>query len=424
MVEENEGWKEKKFQEKLIQLFKLVNIDFFEYIIENAEGKNLPLIRDEKFIDVRPEYPTFSGDAGSRPDIYLETNKGKCLVFELKPDKNYDETQLINHDNNMKKWAEENKKEYLATILIANLDSENDKITFPSSTIKWIGWDIVYRALEDLKINKLDPEIRSSIDRILSEIPLAKLNTELKKSLLGEAEDSQLYQALKLSILVSELKEQLYLQMNLEDILKKYEPITGDESHKVFSDKSNILFKSIEKAIRNEFEKDDYVLRIEASEYLDYITIHLSDWTGYIDVDFRDLKNKSEDKIKVILYLKSGKKYSLLKTLVTLYDENRTEFDNILQNLTSEGAEVYAKFGSGEKIDVSSKDGINEVRDRTFMPIYVEKTVSVFNKERDIINNNIIETVKRFLEVFKTLFDKLKKTATPEEIAEDIGEVK
>lgn len=422
MANENEDWKEKKFQEKLLQLFELVNIDFYGYIFENAEGKGLPELKDEKFIEIKPEYPSSFGDTGSRPDIFIETNKSKCLVFELKPDENYNEQQLINHDKNMKEWCVQNDKEYLMTILIANLDSERDDIKFPEDSIKWIGWDIIYRALEDLKINKLDPDIRSNIDKIFKEVSLAKLSTVLKQTLLGETEGSELFNALKLSVLVTELKGQLYTQMNLEDVLKKYEPITGSESHKVFSDKANILFRSVEKAFRKEFESYNHVIKIETGEYLDHFESILTDWTGFIDVDFRSLKNNSEDKIDIILRLRSGKKYSLLKILVTLYNENRTEFEELLQSLTNEGIEVYAQFGSGEKIDFTSKDGMDQVRERTFMPVYAKKSIPVFNKERDTINNSTIETSKTFLRTFKILFDKLKKTATSKEIVKDIEE--
>lgn len=422
MTNDSEDWKEKKFQEKIVQLLDLVNIDFYQNIFENAEGKGLPDVKDEKFIKIRAEYPTSFGDVGSRPDIYVETNKGKCFVFELKPDKYYDEQQLINHDTNMKEWVAHNNKQYLATILIANLDSEHDDIEFSEKDIKWIGWDIIYRALEDLKINKLDPDIRSNIDKIFKEVPLAKLSTILKQSLLGEAEESELFNALKLSVLVTELRDQLHTQMGLEDILKKYEPISGNETHKIFSDKANVLFKSVEKAFRSEFENYEHAIKIETGEYLDRFELILTDWAGFIDVDFRALKNQSKDRIDLILRLRSGKKYSLLKTLVTLYDENRTQFDDLLQGLTDEGIEVFAQFGGGEKIDIPAKEGMEQVRDRTYMPVYAKKGIPVFNKERDTINNNVIETTKILLRTFKTLFDKFKGTASSEEIEKDLKE--
>jgi len=420
MTNEIEDWKEKKFQEKLLQLFNLVNMDFYDYIYENSEGRGLRDLKDERLISIKSEYPSAFGEGGSRPDIFLETNKGNCFVFELKPDASFSEEQLLNHDTNLKKWCDENNRHYISTILIANLDSEQDEIAFTEKTIKWIGWDIIYRALEDLKINKLDPDIRTNIDKIFQEVPLAKLSTVLKQSLLGEGEGSELFYALKLSVVVSELKEQLYSQMNLDELLRKFEPITGNENHKIFSDKANILFKSVEKSFRKEFESNEYVIKIETGDYSANLTSHLTDWTGAIEVDFRALKNNSEDRIDVVLRLRSGKKISLLKILVNLYDESRTVFDELIQSLINEGADVYAQFGSAEKIDITVKEGMDQVRERIFMPVYIKKSIPVFNKERDAINNSIIETAMTYLRSFKILMDKLKTTTTSEEIAKDI----
>ncbi|MEA2032022.1 MAG: hypothetical protein U9N41_00350 [Euryarchaeota archaeon] len=78
-MENQIDWKEKKFQEKLVQIFEIIGTNFY-YILSNVSDKrilpDLDKEKDEKIIAVRREYPAFAGEQGSRPDIYIETNKG------------------------------------------------------------------------------------------------------------------------------------------------------------------------------------------------------------------------------------------------------------------------------------------------------------------------------------------------------------
>ena len=415
-MEQTIDWKEQKFQEKLSQIFEIIGTDFYSVLSNISEQNNIPKLqieKGEKIITIKREYPTLFGEKGSRPDIYIETNKGNVIAFELKPSDFYDDDQLIRHDENLKKWItdEENQgKTYLGTILILNKDSERDKIKFESETIFWLGWDNVYKSLSDLKINTIDSKLRNEIDKILSETPVNKLNEILKNQLLRESDESNLFQLIKNTVLIIELMDQLKTQMGLEKLLEKYEPINGNENHKEFTEKTEVLYTTILKGIRSEFEKEEFVVKIETTDYSDYFTIHLIKWRGNIIVDFRPLLNEAKDYILVREYLQSGPKYSLLKPLIKFFNKDRDIFEEVESVFKSIGVDWYCKFGSSDPIKIS-KDTIDVIKEREFLPIYCDKKINILNKEQDEILGEVIETIPKLVDLYTKLLETEKTNA-------------
>lgn len=403
-------WKEQKFQEKLAQIFEIAGTDFYYILSKVSDKSTLPSLdkeKDEKIVRVNQEYPTLTGDQGSRPDIYVETNKGNVIIFELKPADDYDEQQLDNHDSNMKKWIEEedNKgKTYLGTVLILNRDSERDNLNFGSSAIYWIGWDNIYKALSELKINILDSKLRNDIDKILSVTPINKVNETLKNQLLRETEKSTLFNTIRTTVLVVELMDQLKSQMNLEEMLKKYEPIEGNEAHNELTEKVNVLFNSIWKAISKEFQTRDYCAKIERSDYNELVTLRLKDWRGWIEINFKPHINQAHDYLIVRLYMQSGKKYSMLTPLIALYRDNLQKFEEIEKSFEDNKVSWYCKYGNSPPINVEKKN-ISEIEQREYLPIYCDKKIKIYGRETDEIYTDIAETIPILVDVYLLLLD-------------------
>ena len=419
-MEQNIDWKEQKFQEKLSQLFEIIGTDLYSTLSNISENITIPKIqidKGEKITTVKREYPSFFGDQGSRPDIYIETNKGNVMAFELKPSDIYDNDQMIRHDENMKKWIteEENQgKTYLGTILLLNKDSERDKIKFESETIFWLGWDSVYKSLSDLKINSIDSKLRNEIDTILSETPINKLNEVLKNQLLRESDESKLFQLIKNTVLIIELMDQLKTQMGLEKLLEKYEPINGNENHKEFTEKTEVLYSTILKSIKSEYESKEYVIKFETNDYNDYFIIHLKDWRGYLTIDFRPLLNEAKDYILVREYLQSGKKYSLLKPLIKLFNERKDVFEEIENTFKDNNINWFCKFGSSAPIKIS-KETIEVIKEREFLPIYCDKKIDVLNKEPDEVLGEVIEIIPKLVDLYTKLLE-IEKTNAQQKI--------
>lgn len=403
-------WKEQKFQEKLTQILEIIGTDFYHILSTVSEKRKLSILdkdKGETITIVKREYPTFLGEQGSRPDIYLETNKGNIIVLELKPNEDYDEEQLKKHDKNMKKWIEEEEnkgKAYQGTTLILNKDSERDDLQLGYESISWIGWDSIYKSLTELKINILDSQLRNSIDKILTETPVNKLNETLKNQLLRETEKSSLFNAIRTTVLVVELMDQLKSQMNLEEILKRYEPIKGTESHKEVTDKSRVLFNSLLKAVTKEFLVKDYSAKIEKSEYSDFITLRLKEWRGWIELDLRPLINKAQNSILLRLYMQSGPKYSLLKPLINLYHTNIQKFEEIEKTFQEKGIKWYCQFGSSPPIIVNKKN-MPDIEKRALSPIYCDKKIKVYGRETDEIYTDIAELIPILVDVYQLLLD-------------------
>lgn len=409
-LEKQVNWKEQKFQEKLAQILEIIGTDFYYIFSEISEERELPFLdkdKDEKIINVKREFPTFQGEQGSRPDIYLETNKGNIIVFELKPNENFDENQIENHDQNMKNWVKEDEnkgKVYKGVILLLNRDSERDNLNFKNNNIFWTGWDSIYKALTELKINILDSTLRNDIDRILSETPVIKLNETLKNQLLRETDKSSIFKTIRTTVLVIELMDQLKSQMGLEEILKRYEPIKGIESHKEITEKSGVLFNSIFKAINNEFQDKDYCAKIEKSDYNDWITLNLIEWRGYIDIDFRPFLNHAEDNVLVKLYMQSGKKNSMLKPLINLFHNDLQKFEEIEKKFKDSNIEWYCQFGASSPINVEKKN-MTEIEQREFLPIYCDKKIRIYERETDEIYSDIAEVIPNFITTYLQLLN-------------------
>ena len=204
--------------------------------------------------------------------------------------------------------------------------------------------------------------------------------------------------------------DQLKTQMGLEKLLKKYEPINGKENHKEFTEKTEVLYSTILKSIKTEFESKEFVIKIETTEYSDYFTIHLKDWRGYLNIDFRPLLNEAKDFILVSEYLQSGKKYSLLKPLIKLFSEKRDVFEEVESIFKSIDVNWYCKFGSSDPIKIS-KDTIEVIKEREFLPIYCDKKINILNKEPDEILGEVIETIPILVDLYTKLLETEKTNA-------------
>jgi len=408
---EYSDWKEAKYQEKITKIFQILGTEFYTFLSDISEKRKLPKLNkdiDEKIVDiVKREYPSFFGDEGSRPDIYIETNKGNIIIFELKPGVDFNPIQLHNHHNNMKEWMEEEEnigKNYLGCIGIFNKDSERDELDFADDALFWIGWDSVYKSLNELKIQVLDNKLRNNIDRILSETPVIKLNDVLKQQLLRESEEDTLFNTIKSSVLVIEFMDQLIHQMNLERILKRYEKIDGNESAKILSDKVSDLYDSIKRTMEGVYKVKDYCAKIEYDEYNSWIRMILKNYRGGIDIEFKPLMIQAEDYIIIRLWMQSGSKYSMLKPLVKLYHENIDGFNEFQEILSENNISWYFKFGQGDPINVT-KENMEMVEQRQFLPIYCDKKIFVYNKGQDEIYLEISETIPILENVYSTLLE-------------------
>ena len=404
-------WKEAKYQEKLTQIFQIIGTDFYTFLSEISEKRKLPKLNkdiDEKIGEiVKREHPSFSGEEGSRPDIYLETNKGNILIFELKPGADFNPAQLQNHHNNMEEWMEEEEnigKNYLGCVGIFNRDSERDNLDFDEQNMFWIGWDSVYKALNELKIQILDSKLRNDIDRILSETPVIRLNDVLKQQLLRESKKENLFNTIKISVLVIEFMDQLNHQMNLEQILKRYEKIEGNESNKILSDKVSVLYESLKRTIDGVYKIKDYCAKIEVDEYSSWIRMILKNYRGGIDIEFKPLTIQAKDYLILRLWMQSGSKYSMLKPLVKLFHEKLEKFKEFEKILVENDVNWYCKFGSADPINVT-KENMKIIEQRQFLPIYCEKKIYVFNKGQDEILSEISETIPILVDVYSTLLE-------------------
>ena len=190
--------------------------------------------------------------------------------------------------------------------------------------------------------------------------------------------------------------------MDLERILKKYEPIKGTDSHQELTEKVGVLYNSILKAIENEFGEKDYCVKIEASEYNELITLRLKDWRGLADIDFRPLINQAKDNILVSLRMQSGSKYSMLKPLINLYKNKPEEFEEIENKFKDSNIEWYCRFGASQPISLEKKN-MAIIEKRQFLPIYCDKNIKVFTRETDDIYGEVAETIPILVDVYLKL---------------------
>jgi len=420
--QEVEEWREKEFQQNLYEVLRDQRKDFYQILFEIAKdtGKDLPKLHDDEDIRiVKTEYPDL---LGSRPDIFVQTSQDRLFCFELKTGEDFDVQQLKRHDLGLRDWCAESERKgynYIGTILLLNRSSSDTVGLPPDTQTYWIGWDVVYQAMKNLLESKMHSVIRENIDKILGQTPLDEIRDKIKNSLLEP--DNVLYENLKEAILTNEFLNVIHSQMGLEAKLKKYKPISDEDSIQDYKNKLSILKRNIERFMKRyveEIKKED-----EWAAYNDYYDQEriLRIWLEHgirLEVNFKLLQD-ALDALGVKLYIQSAKEKNgpLELGLLPLLKKEGTEIRNM--------ADRWKKIGyslEDSSANPVTKENADEYLQK-IKPILLKEEIQVFGRESD----KIIDDVKQFFYMAMELYYltmKKYREASPEGAQIEIQEEK